>query len=456
MILNGGIHTDELRRFAEVLASDPDLDADYGALLWEAELVSIQVLLDTEDPDEPAMPVAQFGPEVANVADDDDPRYEPQYEEERGQLDARGMLGMEEEEDLHADNFELTPRESDRIARMVTDENYVNTVRHTARIVHSLAREDLTADEAEPLERVVHSLVATVCAAGDLEGAIEMVDRAHLMRASDRDLETQVGELSFARFLDPNNLKKLFATLDSCEYVEARALGDLLTRLGPHAATDTGHWLVVTRHPEIVAQAMRLFGEEATKVLNPLYEQGTADTRDRISPALLEIGTPDALRPLAADLPTLPEPNRVQLLKSLGRSQDPALREAVVACLSDKSERVRRAAANVLKRIDAALVAATVQRMFEREVFHEREDEEVTEFFEILGAIGDRELADVLAATCRARGLRRAFMKPTPLQKLTLRALRRMRDPGAREIVDRLASKGPKVVREILDDPFDF
>lgn len=453
LVLNSGAESDELRRFAGVLATDPDPTTDYGSLLWEADLASVQTLLDSDHLDSP-LTAKTFGPELARVAEDDDPPVEPQYEQERNALDR--MQADLDELELDEDNFKLTPIERDRLARLVEDENYATSVRHAARVVHSLAREDLSAKEAEPLERTMKTLVATTCTMADVAGAIELIQRAHEMRKSEHDLELQVGELTYACFVDPQNLQQLFAGLDKQEFLEARSLGDLLTQLGSAAAPEVGRWLIETKHHAIVAQAMRLFGEDATTVLAPLYDSGSFEERDRIGPALLEIGTPHALRPLANQLSTLDEANRLQILKALGRTTDPELREVIVRSLDDASERVRRAAAEVLKKVDAPFVATVLERMFERQVFEERSEEEVAEFFETLSRIGDRAIAEVMAVQCRVRGIRRHFLKPTPLQELTLRALRRARDAGAREVAARLKKSAPRAMREILDDQYDF
>jgi hypothetical protein len=62
-------------------------------------------------------------------------------------------------------------------------------------------------------------------------------------------------------------------------------------------------------------------------------------------------------------------------------------------------------------------------------------------------------VARLLADHCIPRGFLLGFVRLTAVQQLCARALRRMRAPDARPIVEELRRRAPRAVREILDDP---
>jgi HEAT repeat protein len=311
----------------------------------------------------------------------------------------------------------------------------------------------MTLRDAETLERSTTHLVTAMARTADLEGIAEMLRRVAAMRQSEADLELQVAELSLAVLLDPENLRSLLRGVDCREFLDRRQLGELLALLGPTAAPEAANWLMETRHPKEVAQALRVFGDEAAEALVPLYQEASTEERDRIGPAFLEIGTPEAFQALAADFPRLSERSRLHLIQVIGRTKDAELRDVIVSALEDRSERVRRAAVGAMRSADAPSVAAALAGMFEREIFSRRTRSEVNDFFEMLARIANAELAGVLAAQCVPKRLFLASKKLTPLQELCLRALRRVRAPDARAVVDHLRAKGPKAVRDRMNDP---
>jgi hypothetical protein len=434
--LSAGIDADELHRLAAILATEPGPHDDFAALLWEGNLLCVRVLAE-DDGLGPRIPYAALDDEVTALADEEDP-----------DVPAR-RLSHEEA----AIDGELSAGERALLATMVQSDGLVGTVRHAARIICALATEDLDIHQAETLESAITAVVQFAARTGDLEGATEMLVRAHRMRESTRDLELQVGELALACFLDEETLTQLLAQLDRRETLDARDLGDLMTLLGPSTAGVFARWLLETRHAAIVGAALRLFGDVATAALAPLYANATPEEKARITPALLDIGTTNALLTMAQEFATLPEGEQLRLLRTLSRSEEPALRSVVRSALRDGSERVRRTAADAARKMDADAIAALVREQFRTGAFDARREDEVSYYFEMLARIGNREVARALAEQCVVRGLRRAFGRLTDLQVLCLRSLRRMRDSAARGVVADLRARAPRLVRDVLDDP---
>jgi len=450
LIFLPGVDETESRRFAKALSEEPDPSVDFSTLLWEADLQFVQVLLDSDEADDEDATV--FADEVVQMGDSQDPPFAPQYELELRELDR--SIHIEEDSGIDRDLFAMTDTEKRRIAELVLEDNYLHTLRHSARVVHALSREDIKPEEAPTLENTMRILVGATLLAADIDGVLEMLRRAHYMRSSKLDLELRLGEMTYACMLERDNLRTLLRGLDGHEYIDPRTLGELLAQLGREAAPHVAQWLLETPHCDVVAQAQRLYGDSATEVLVPLYMNGTQEDRDRIGPALLSIGSAEALTALSSDFRTLPEQGRLKLLAVIARSTEPELRRVIVGALGDASERVRRAGIGALRKGDGPLLAPSVRAMFDNDVFDTLADREVKDFFELFGRIGDANVANALAEQCTPRkrfGLFGGGL--TPMQNLCLRALRRMRDPSARAVVDDLKRHGPRHVREILDDP---
>jgi len=451
-VLESGIEPTEARRFVAALATDPGPSVDFASLLWEADLTHVQVLLDVDDRDDDTVaPAEEFAAQVADSGDEQGPGLDGEYETEREEL-ARGANGTAPDpEDF--DRFALTPPEGEEIEKMVESDRYESTVRQAARMVHSMAREALSPEEAATLERGIAALTDAVARSGDLGAAIEITARARRMCQSKHDLELRVGELTLDTFLDPQQLWTFLRGLDKRDYIDRRALAELFAQLGDGAAPTVGEWLLETGKPEAAAAAMRVFGEPGTEVLVGLYVSNGTLGRERIGPALLKLGTPRALLALAAEFAKLPQATRLKLLHLIGRNEDPGLRHAVLAALDDPAQPVRAVATDIVRKHDAPQLAALLDEFFERGVFESRYRKETEDFFEMLARVGDANVARVLAERCLPKRFRLGFGGMTPLQQLCVRALRRMRSPDAKPVIEELKRRAPKAVREILESP---
>jgi hypothetical protein len=451
-VLESGIEPAEARRFVGALATEPGPSVDYASLLWEADLNHVQVLLDADDGDEDVVASPEeFASQISGLGDERDPAPGDDYEEEREALASGGAESALDPEDF--DRFALTPGEQAEIEKILESDRYESTVRQAARMVHSMAREALNADEAATLERGIAALAGAVACSGDLQAGIEITARARRMCASDHDLELRVGELTVDAFLDPQQLWVFLRGLDKRDYLDRRALAEFFAQLGDGAAPTVGDWLLETDKPESAAAAMRVFGEAGTEVLVGLYVGNGALGRERVGPALLKLGTPRALLALAAEFAKLPQATRLKLLHLIGRNEDPGLRQAVLTALDDPAQPVRAAATDVVRKHDAPQLAALLDDFFERGVFESRYRKETEDFFEMLARVGDANVARVLAERCVPKRFRLGLGGMTPLQQLCVRALRRMRSPDAKPVIEELKRRGPKAVREILEDP---
>ncbi|MHC4817655.1 MAG: hypothetical protein ACYTF8_06345 [Planctomycetota bacterium] len=453
-VLESGIEPTETRRFVAALATEPGPSVDFASLLWEADLTHVQVLLDIDDRDEEAAATPEeFAAQVTELGDEQDPGHDgdDEYEAEKEELarsESGAALGPED-----FDRFALTPSEEAEIEQMLESDRYESTVRQAARMVHSMAREALSPEDAATLERGIVALTDAVACSGDLGAAIEIAARARRMCLSDHDLELRVGELTLDTFLDPQQLWAFLRGLDRRDYIDRRALAEFFAQLGDGAAHTVGEWLLETAKPETAAAAMRVFGESGTEVLVGLYVGNGTLGRERIGPALLKLGTPRALLALAAEFAKLPQATRLKLLHLIGRNEDPGLRHAVLAALDDPAQPVRAAATDIVRRNDAPLLASLLDDFFERGVFESRYRKETEDFFEMLARVGDANVARVLAERCLPKRFRLGFGGMTPLQQLCVRALRRMRSPDAKPVIEELKRRGPKGVREILENP---
>lgn len=456
MVFKRGLEPGEANRLIGVLAEEPEPSVDYAALLWEADLKHVQVLLDSDDLEEedPPQNPREFAQRLATIGDAKDPPVGKDYDDERTELSE--MLTRRGSMAPHGrpyQEYELTAHETQVLGKLLEDDHYTTTVRHAARIIHHMAREDLSPYEAETLERALKSVAAAVASAGDLDAVVEMLTRAHGMSGSGSSLEVRAGELTLQTFRDPHTLWAFLRSLDHREYLEARTLGEFLAALGPPAAATVSEWLLETKYPDVVAQSMRVYGEDALQVLVPLYQRSGTEARDRIAPALLEIGTPESLLALSASFEALPEETRLQLLNLIGRNEDAGLRQIVTGALLDPEPAVRRLAVGSIRRIDAPAIADLLAGMLERGELEARDERERTDFFEMLSRTGDGAVARVLADHCLPKGFRLSRFRLTPFQALCVRCLRRMRSSSARKVADELREHGPKLVRDILDDP---
>jgi hypothetical protein len=443
-VLQPGLEADETRRLIAALSSDPGGAADYPSLLWEADLAHVQVLVDVDDADEdPIATPNDFAQQVAKLGDSDDASPCGDY------ADARPAAVPPPP----PCQLPLDANEEARLRSLFPDERYVETVRHAVRVVHAMAAEPVAPDEAGQLEKILGDLVGAVLASGDLPAATEAAARARALSVSAVPLEMRAGELTLSILLAPANLRAFLRTLDEHEQVDARALGGLLVELGGPSAPTVAAWLLETKFPAAVQDAMRVYREAAAEALVPLYASGGAAGRERAGGALLELGTDEALSTLAAGFRELPEETRLRLLHHAGRSRDLALRRVLLDALDDPSEAVRRAAIGAVKRQDAPRLAPAAKDLLERGVLETRYRAEIDDFFEMLSRAGDASVARLLADHCMPRGFRLGFLRLTPVQQLCARALRRMRAPDARPIVEELRRRAPRAVREILDDP---
>ena len=455
LVLKRGLEPGEARRLLDVLALEPDPGTDYATLLWEADLKHVQVLVDSDefDLDETPQTPAEFAEKLARIGDDRDPPVGEDYEEEREQL-ASGAMGTDaaDPEGFEPDRFGITDVERQYLERLLKSQNYVDTVRHAARVVHAMARETLTPESAQVIETALGALLRAIVAAGDLPGALEIARRADAMRASEHPLAARAAELTLDMLRDPEHLWAFLLALDMHEQLDTLALSELLALLGPEAAPKVAEWMLAARHPDAVSRALRVFGEDATRQLVPLFNGTQGEERQRATAALLAQGTPDALLALAPEFDRLPEENRLELLNLVARNNEPGLREVVYRGLRDPAERIRRAAVGAVRRADAARLAALLPAYLEDNALADRPPRDVEDFFEMLARVGDKEIAETLAEQCRSKGLLQSFKKPTPLQELCARALRRMRDRDARAVADELRRTAPRPIREILND----
>ncbi len=443
LVLQPGLEADETRRLAVALSSDPGSGADYPSLLWEADLTHVQVLIDLDEADEdPISTPSDFAQQVMKLGDSSDASPDGEY------ADAR-LAPTPPPPPCH---LPLEAGEESRLDGILGDERYIGTVSHALRVVHAMAAERVSPDEAGQLERILGDLVGAVLASGDLAAATEAAARARSLAGSAAPLEMRAGELTLSLLLAPSNLRTFLRTLDEQGQLDARALGGLLVELGGPSAPTVAAWLLETKFPAAVQDAMRVYREAAAQALAPLYASGGAG-RERAGGALLELGTDDALSALAAGFREMPEETRLRLIHHAGRSRDAALRRVLLDALDDPTEAVRRAAIGAVKRQDAPRLAPFAKDILERGVLETRYRAEIEDFFEMLSRAGDASVARLLADHCLPRGFRLGFLRLSPVQQLCARALRRMRAPDARRVVDELRGRAPRAVREILDDP---
>ncbi len=463
LVLKRGIDPDEMRRLVSVLTEQPDGGHDYASLLWEADLKHVQVLLDADEDDEfdaAARDPATFAQEMRRMSGPDDPPTGSDFTAEAAKAGDETTEAAGTDGDVFGDAFEtapddrfaLTENEQKTIKRDVEGDGFENTIQHALRIVHALAREEHTGEDAETIENAIGSLTASLCGTGLLDSVLAAGERALQMSRSNQKLLSRAGEATLDRMRRHDNLWTLLTGLDAHEYIDMRRLGELFVLLGNETAVTVAEWLAETRHFAVAAHAVRVYGETAVTALIPRYRDGTPEVRERIAPILLDIGSDAALQELTGDLGRLPETTRLTVVSILGRSKSPKLREVLVDTLRDDSERVRRAVRGALKKQDAPRVADLFTQFLQTGEFDRRPTQEAQDFFEMLSRIGDGHVARLLADQCDVRGFSFGRRKLTELQKLCVRALRRMRSPDARPIVQELREHGPKAVRDLLDD----
>lgn len=452
-VLRRGIEADEARRFVGAIAAEVEKTPDYASLLWEADLRHVQVLLDSSDigEEETADP-AGFEKTMQSLGDAGDTPAGQDYPQEVREMEALAEAQRNSEVHSGPDLCALTPGERQRIASMLQGDTYLATVRHAGRVVHRIARDGVPAGEASALEQGLEAVISTIVAFGDVAGATELLDRAEKLRASSHTLEVRIGELTLQLLSEAQAVRAMLEVTDLQESLDPRACMEFLRRLGTGALPTVAQWLLETSHPSEIAQSLAIFGDDAVRALLPLYQRSPQEKRDRIAPALLRIGTSEALAALAADFSGIPEQARLQVLETIARIGGPELRPLVVSALRDPSERVRRAAISALRKTDAPLITPLLGEIL-ADCDKTRGEEERLDLFEALARIGDAGVAKVLAAECTRGGLTLRLRGLNAVQQLCVRALRRMRAPDARSVVAELHRKAPRPVREALDDP---
>ncbi len=451
-VFKRGAAPEEVERLVGVLGTDPESLPDIASLLWEADLNHLQILLDADEIDDEADAEGpeDFAEQVATMGEAGDPPAPPPLDGEAAEL--AQILAQHAQAAGHP-ALSLSGPDADTVRRLVAEDDHAGTLRHAARVIHSVARTECTPEEASCVEKVLRSVVASLAAAGDLAGATEMLERARRMAASAAPLEMRAGEATLAAFSEPAHLSVFLHSLNRVERLEPRPLAECFAHLDPSAAGLVAGWLLETRHPLAVTQAIRVFGQAAVEALVPLYRGREGRGRDRIAPALLELGTPEALAAVAAEFRTLSEAHRLQLVQVAERNDERALRRILVDALQDPVQRIRTAAIAGLKKSEAADLAPLLEGMLDSRVFESRTNEECESFFLMVARIGDEAVARALAPHCLPRSFTRRFRAPGPLQILCIHALRRMRGPGPRAVADEVRERAPKAVREILDDP---
>lgn len=457
LVLREGIDPGEAQRFFDVLATEPGPAVDYASLFWEAELDHVQVLLDADEDDrwnDPPTDPDTFAREVEQLGDVDDPVAVAEFETLRNEL---GSLAAEDSitapSEGSQDRFRLGQDEFHFLQSMLERDTYQATLLHTARVIHNMARESLTTEDLQTVETALTAAVGAIVSDADLTSAVEVTNRARSLGESVRDVEQAVGEFTLALFRGPPTLWAFLHGLDRHPYVDARQLAEFLANLGPSSAEAVGEWLIETRHPEVVTQAMRVYGDAGAELLIPLYRRSDVEGADRLAPALLELGTREALAALCTRYGELPESIRLRLVNAVAGDEDPERRRIVHTALDDEKERIRRAAARALTRRDAPAVAPLLRDQFERGSFDERRPAEVKAYFAVLAHIADAQIAHVFASQLVFEGFSLKRRKLSPLQEQCARALRKVRAPDARPILDDLRENCIAAVRQILDDP---
>jgi hypothetical protein len=458
IVLQRGLEPGEARRLVEVLSREPDPTVDYAAMLWDADLHHVQILIDADDleDEEPLASPEEFADRLAKMGHPDDPAVGDDYDDEAMQLEAQVVqTGHVDPDQSESDRFALTEGEQLYIARMLESDHYLATVRHAARVVHALAAEVADPKDAAWIDKAMRALIDASAASSDLTGSLEMLKRgAELAERTDEPMRMRVGELTVALFREPSSLWTLLRGLDHLEYVDTRALGEFLARVGPEAAPTVGEWLLETKYLDVAARAMRIYGDAGAQTLIPLYRNSNASGRERLAAALLELGTPEALLALADEFARLPEASRYQILQLIGRNPDPSLRRVVYLALTDPVERIRQAALGALRRQDAPEISLLLPGFLEGGLVETLTAKDVEDFFEMLSRIGDAAVATALAEHCKPKGFLQGFRRLTPTQERCVRALRRMRSPDARAVVEQLRRSGPRAIRDILEDDF--
>jgi len=342
--------------------------------------------------------------------------------------------------------------ERQRVATILRDDTYAETVRHAAHVVHAIAAADASAEPAS-LDAVVSALARAMVAAGDLDGILAFVRSARRLADAPNAAAKRVGERTLECFRGENELYAVLRQLDARGGFEARALGDLIHQLGASSVATVCRWLLETPFPEEAARALRVYPAEAARELIPLFRSGGPTARERLAPVLLDLGTPETLAALTTDLAALSESGRLRLVEAVSRSGEDLHRHVLARALEDPSEAVRRAALGALRRQDAPRFAAALQRALDERFVATRGAEEVRDWFEAAARVGDASVATLLAQVCMRRGLKSLLRGLTPLQERCVRALRRMRAPDVRPVVEELRRKGSRAVRNLLDDP---
>lgn len=450
LVLRPGMDGEEMQRLLQVLGSKVKRYADYGSALWEAGLPHLDVIVDEEGADEPVS-ADTFVDEVAHTGDEQDPPAGEDYEKEQEALGrmldgpARGLLPP------ILEGFVPTAGELLQIESLVRDDSYRFTIRHVGLVLDDMVRRDPSPEEQEALAEALQVVLAGTLASDDVTMALDLLDRADQLRHTDagRAYAARIGS-ELAR---PEHLHPFLLRVEQLQGLDTHRYEDLLVRLGAAAVPAIAAWLLRTSYPEEVSRALCFHGHTAVPTLAKLLDGADEETRERVVPILTRVGTPEALLALAGEMEQLPEHERAKLVAAAGDRHEPDMRDVLLQALHDPSERVRRAGVHGLRREDCLDLAPVLEHALQHDLLESRGEQELNDLFEKLSRIADASVALVLAEPCRKIGMKGRLFGLTPLQMLCLRALRGMRAPDARDVVDELRTNAPKIVREALDDP---
>ncbi|MHC4954054.1 MAG: hypothetical protein ACYTGZ_09200 [Planctomycetota bacterium] len=412
LVLQPGLEADEAQRLLDALSADPTDDTiDFALRLWEAD--SMHLLLELDE------------------------------------IETR---------DVMLDVSALATNEVDRekIAAGLREPEYSPAVQAALDVLHGLAHQRLTATELDSVELATAAFTRQLAATGDVSGMIRLLEQSEKMAREESRCRRRVAEATLATARERAVATALLDSLEKEDAVDALRLGRCLALLGPVSAVPYVRWLTTTRHLRAGHATLRVHGRDTEQALVALHSTAERPNRARLRAALLELGTHDALAAAAADYEHLVERERVQIVELGERSGDADIRNAVIRALSDKSGLVRRAALGALRRGDGPQVITRLPELLSAETLQRRTSEEVDLIFEALARIADPEIADWLIEASHGRQLRARFRRPDRLETRCLHALRDMRAPDARAIVQDFRSRAPRAFREQLDQPFDL
>ncbi|MFQ5843965.1 MAG: HEAT repeat domain-containing protein, partial [Planctomycetota bacterium] len=448
LALHERVEADEVYRLLDVLGSELDASGDYATLLWEAELEHLEMMVDEGERGGEEITPEFFASEVTGAGDEDDPPAGEDYERERRTLDRAltddGLLPPALESIVATDEDRSAARE------WVARDTYLGTVRQVGLILDRLVQQGPDPAEEEALAEALQVVLAGVLASDDLDLARELLDRAHRHAHGSAEAGRAYASRISAEMARPEHLLPFLMRVETRRKLNPRRYGEFLLRLGAAGARSLATWLLRSDYPAVVSRALCFHGDATAAALTSLLRGADAGGRERIVPILLRIGTPEALRALGSEMDRLPDPERARLAEAVGQRGEPEVRAVLLRALQDENERVRRAAVEGLRPEDDARLAPVLGAVLRGRTLEGRTAEELALLFDKLGRIAGAELAAVLAQPCARIGLKARLLGLTAVQALCLRALRRVRSPEARGVVDALREQAPRLVREAL------